>query len=223
MGKCKRLSVRLNVAQAARGFSMSAHQVYRPDEAKDPRAAEVLRFWFGERDEYGQRLKHWFEKNPAFDDAICARFLTIYEDAAAGRLARWGESLPECLAFVVVLDQFSRNLFRNDPRAFAADPLALKTARDAIARGIDHQLLPVERQFLYLPFEHSELLEDQRRCCALMETLKAFPETSDVHEWAVKHLAIIERFGRFPHRNAALGRVSTPEEVEYLAQPGAGF
>jgi len=202
---------------------MSEQQVYRPDDAKDPRAAEVLRFWFGEGHEYGQRLKRWFEKNAAFDDAIRARFLDLYEDAASGRIAHWPASAPECLAFVIVLDQFSRNLFRNDVRAFAADPLALETARDAIERGVDRLLLPVERQFLYLPFEHSETLEDQRRCCALMETLKAFPETSDLHEWALKHLQIIERFGRFPHRNAALERASTPEEIEYLAQPGSGF
>lgn len=202
---------------------MSEHQVYRPDEAKDPRAAEVLSFWFGDPTEYGQRLKQWFEKNAAFDDAIRARFLTVYEDAAAGRLSHWRESPPECLAFIVVLDQFSRNLFRNDPRAFDADARALGAARTAIERGIDQRLLPVERQFVYLPFEHSESLEDQQRCCALMETLKAFSETNDIHGWAMKHLAVIERFGRFPHRNAALGRVSTPEEVEYLAQPGAGF
>jgi len=202
---------------------MSEHQVYRPDEAKDPRAAEVLRFWFGDASEYGQRLKRWFEKDAAFDDAVRARFLSVYEEAAAGRLAQWRESPPECLAFIVVLDQFSRNVFRNDPRAFAADALALEAARNAIGRGIDRPLLPVERQFVYLPFEHSESLEDQQRCCALMETLKAFPETFDVQEWAIKHLAIIERFGRFPHRNAVLGRASTPEEIEYLAQPGAGF
>ena len=142
---------------------------------------------------------------------------------AAGRLLHWRETPADCLAFIVVLDQFPRNLFRADARAFAADPLALEAARDAVARGIDRGLLPVERQFVYLPFEHSESLDDQRRCCALMETLKPFPETRDVHEWALKHLAVIERFGRFPHRNAVLGRASTPEEIEYLAQPGAGF
>ena len=88
---------------------------------------------------------------------------------------------------------------------------------------MDRALLPVERQFVYLPFEHSESLEDQRRCCALMDQLREFPETQDLHEWALKHLTIIERFGRFPHRNAVLGRPSTPEELAYLAQPGAGF
>ena len=202
---------------------MSEPLVYRPDAAKDPRAAEVLRFWFGEAGEYGKRQKRWFEKDPALDAEIRARFLGLYEDVAARRLEHWRASAPECLARILVLDQFARNLFRNDARAFAADPIALETAHEALARGIDRTLLPVERQFVYLPFEHSESVEDQRTCCALMETLKPFPETRDVHAWALKHLAVIERFGRFPHRNAALGRASTPEEIEYLAQPGSGF
>jgi len=202
---------------------MSESAVYRPDEAKDPRAAEVLRFWFGAPGEYGKRQKHWFQKNAAFDAEIGARFLALYEESAAGRLEHWRASPPECLARIVVLDQFSRNLFRNHARAFASDALALATAREAIAQGIDRPLLPVERQFVYLPFEHSESLEDQRRCCDLMAQLKEFPETHDLLEWALKHLKVIERFGRFPHRNAALGRTSTPEELEYLAQPGAGF
>jgi len=202
---------------------MSEPTVYRPDEAKDPRAAEVLRFWFGEPGEYGKRHKRWFEKSAAFDAEIRDRFLALYEDIGAGRLEHWSATAPECLARIVVLDQFSRNLFRNDPRAFAADPLALETARGAVARGFDRGLLPVERQFVYLPFEHSESIEDQRNCCELMATLTHFPEASDLHVWALKHLKVIERFGRFPHRNAVLGRPSTPEELEYLAEPGAGF
>jgi len=202
---------------------MSEAQVYRPDDAKDPRAAAVLRFWFGEHGEYSKRQKRWFEKNAAFDTEIRDRFAGLYEDAAAKRLVQWRDSTPECLALIVVLDQFARNLFRSHPRAFAADPLALEMARDAIARGVDRALLPVERQFVYLPFEHSESLEDQQRCCELMDTLAGFPETADLRDWALKHLKVIERFGRFPHRNAILGRPSTPEEREYLSQPGAGF
>ncbi|MDX1375876.1 MAG: DUF924 family protein [Burkholderiales bacterium] len=182
-----------------------------------------MRFWFGEVGEYGKRHKRWFEKSSGFDAQIRVRFLALYEDIAARRLEHWRRSAAESLARIVVLDQFSRNLFRNDARAFAADPIALETAREALARGIDRALLPVERQFVYLPFEHSEAIEDQRTCCALMETLKPYPETSDAQDWALKHLAVIERFGRFPHRNAVLGRASTPQEVEYLAQPGAGF
>jgi uncharacterized protein (DUF924 family) len=222
MGECLRRAASICGADG-KGITMSESQVYRPDEAKDPRAAAVLRFWFGEPDEYGQRQKRWFEKSAAFDAQIRERFLGLYEDAAAKRLLHWRASAPECLAFIIVLDQFARNLFRNDPRAYAADPLALETAREAIARGVDRALLPVERQFLYLPFEHSESLEDQQRCCALMDSLAGFPETADLRDWALKHLKVIERFGRFPHRNAALGRDSTPEEREYLSRPGAGF
>ena len=203
--------------------SMSDLKVYRPDEAKDPRAAEVLRFWFGEPQEYGARRKCWFEKDPAFDAEIRDRFLALHADVAAGRLEHWRASVPECLARIVVLDQFSRNLFRNDARAFATDALGLEAAREAIARSFDQRLLPVERQFVYLPFEHSESIEDQLRCCALMASLIDHSETADLLEWAQKHRQIIERFGRFPHRNALLGRASTPEELEYLAQPGAGF
>jgi uncharacterized protein (DUF924 family) len=202
---------------------MSESAVYRPDEAKDHRAAEVLRFWFGERAEYGKSRKRWFKKDAAFDAEIRARFLALHAELSGGGLEHWQTTAPECLARIVVLDQFSRNLFRDDPRAFASDALALATAREAIARGIDRPLLPVERLFVYLPFEHSESLEDQRLCCELMAQLTDFPETHDLPEWALKHLRVIERFGRFPHRNAALGRTSTPEELEYLAQPGAGF
>jgi len=202
---------------------MSKPAVYRPDEAKDPRAAEVLRFWFGTPDAYGKSLKCWFKKDAAFDAEIRTRFRALHEALSRGGLESWPATAPECLARIVVLDQFSRNLFRDDARAFAADPLALAAAREAIARGLERPLLPVERQFIYLPFEHSESIEDQRYCCERMATLKTFPETRDLYDWAVKHLRVIERFGRFPHRNAVLGRPSTPEELEYLAQPGAGF
>ena len=202
---------------------MSDSQVYRPDEAKDPRAAEVLRFWFGAPQEYGKKRKSWFEKNPVFDAEIRDRFLALHADAIARRCEHWRASPLDCLAYIVVLDQFSRNLYRSDARAFAGDPLALEVARDAIARGLDRDLLPVERQFVYLPFEHSESIEDQKRCCALMESLTDHPETDDVLDWARKHLRVVERFGRFPHRNAVLERASTPDEREYLAQPGAGF
>lgn len=202
---------------------MSDSEVYRPDEAKDPRAAEVLRFWFGDPSEYGKKRKCWFEKNPVFDAELGDRFLALHADAMARHLEHWRASPLDCLAYIVVLDQFSRNLYRDDARAFTADPRALEAAREAIARSFDRTLLPVERQFVYLPFEHSESIEDQQRCCALMESLIDHPETGDLLDWARKHLRVIERFGRFPHRNAVLGRPSTPEELDYLAQPGAGF
>jgi len=125
------------------------------------------------------------------------------------------------LALVVVLDQFSRNLHRNDPRAFAQDAYARECAREALARGDDRESLPVERMFLYLPFEHSEDRADQALAVELMGHIDALEETRGMSEWAMRHKVIVDRFGRFPHRNAALGRASTPEEIEFLkTNPG---
>jgi uncharacterized protein (DUF924 family) len=185
------------------------------------RAEEVLAFWFGEGAEYGKRHKRWFEKEARFDAEVTQRFLGLYEDLAQGRA--WLESARERLARTLVLDQFPRNMFRGTPRAFAADPLALETARLAVERSDDALLLPVERLFLYLPFEHSESLEDQERACALSEPLASIAETYDAHRYAVAHRDVIRRFGRFPHRNSILGRDSTAEELEFLKQPGSGF
>jgi uncharacterized protein (DUF924 family) len=126
-------------------------------------------------------------------------------------------------ALVVVLDQFSRNLYRDAARAFAQDPYALECADHALARGDDRALLPVQRQFIYMPLEHSESLADQDRCVELMQALDAYEETRGLVVWAEKHRVIVRRFGRFPHRNAVLGRASTAEETEFLKQPGSGF
>ncbi len=182
---------------------------------------EVLDFWFAAP--RGTRRKQWFEKHPAFDAEIQARFLPLHEALAQGEPGRWLEDAQRCLARIVVLDQFPRNMFRGTPRAFAADPLALDAARYAVEQGYDESLLPVERLFAYLPFEHSEALADQVRSCELTRPLEAFEETADVYRYAVAHRDIIERFGRFPHRNAILGRASTPEEIEFLKQPGSSF
>jgi uncharacterized protein (DUF924 family) len=190
-----------------------------PAAAEDPRAEAVLRFWF----RGAERRREWFAKDPAFDAAIRDRFLSLHEDAAAGRLAAWRGRAAECLALVIVLDQFPRNMFRGEARAFATDPLARGAAAHALERGFDRAMLPVERLFLYLPFEHSESPADQERALALMRALAAHPQTADAGEWAEKHAAVIRRFGRFPHRNAALGRASTAEEAEYLVQAGSGF
>jgi uncharacterized protein (DUF924 family) len=193
------------------------------DPALAPDAVEVLRFWFGAPSEYGARHKRWFEKNEAFDAEIRARFLPLYERAAAAALAGWTERPRGCLALIVVLDQFPRNMFRGSARAFAADALALDAARHAVSSGYDRELLPVERLFAYLPFEHSEALEDQLRACELTAPLDAFAETNDGYRYAIAHRDIVQRFGRFPHRNAALGRASTPEEIEFLKGPGSSF
>ena len=194
-----------------------------PASANDPRAREVLSFWFGEGPERGNPRNAWFRKDPAFDAEILSRFLALYEQAAANRLAAWTERAGECLALVIVLDQFPRNMFRGTARAFASDALALESARRAVGRGYDAGWLAVERLFFYLPFEHSESLEDQWRALALIGPLAAWPETADVYGYAVRHWEVIRRFGRFPHRNATLGRASTPQEVEFLKTPGSGF
>jgi uncharacterized protein (DUF924 family) len=186
-------------------------------------AAEVLAFWFGPPGERGKRQKRWFEKSDAFDREVRERFLPFYEEAATGKLAHLKESAEDCLALIVLLDQFPRNMFRGTPRAFATDAMALEMARHAVARGFDRALLPVERLFVYLPFEHSESLEDQERSCELTRPLDAYPETNDVYRYALLHRDIIRRFGRFPHRNAILGRTSTPEEIEFLKGPGSSF
>ena len=173
-------------------------------------ADEVLKFWF-ERDR-----KAWFEKNPAFDEEIRQRFLPHYELGAAGMLGAWKEAPGSCLALVVLLDQFPRNMFRDSARAFAADPLARDAACTILDQGWDQAMTPDERMFAYLPFEHSEALQDQELSLKLFEGNANF-------EWARKHWEIIRRFGRFPHRNAALGRESTFEEIEFLGQPGSSF
>jgi uncharacterized protein (DUF924 family) len=178
---------------------------------------DVLDFWF-RRDR-----RDWFAKNPAFDAEIRDRFLGLYERAAAGGLAPWQLEAASCLALVIVLDQFPRNMFRGSARAFETDALARAAARVIVDRGWDRSLTPDERMFAYLPFEHSESLADQERCLDLMREIAVYPETADLPKWAEAHLVIIRRFGRFPHRNAALGRESTPEEIEFLRQPGSGF
>src|SRR5260221_4684430 len=182
----------------------------------DHRADEVLRFWFGEGAERGKAPKSWFEKNATFDAEVRGAFLPLYEQLAGGD--DWLSRPDDCLARIVVLDQFPRIMFRGSPRAFATDPLALAAAKHAVAKGYDRDLLAVEKQFVYLPFEHSESLADQERACELMK-----PLGDDLYDWALRHQRIIERFGRFPHRNEILGRASTPEEIEFLRQPGSGL
>ena len=173
-------------------------------------ADAVLAFW--------REAGHdkWFNKDTAFDDAIRARFLDTYEAAAAGLLSDWEATREGALALVIVLDQFPRNMFRGSARAFAADPLALAVAKRAIERGFAIATTVEERAFFYLPFEHSEQLTDQERCCALFRATG----DADLVKWAELHADIIRRFGRFPHRNAALGRTTTAEEQAFLDDGG---
>ena len=183
----------------------------------------VLDFWFGPLDTRGKARAEWFRKDGAFDEAIRERFGATHAAAAAHELEAWRASAEPMLALVVVLDQFSRNIHRDDACAFAQDKYARDCAEEAIERGFDLGMLPVERQFLYLPFEHSERLDDQRRALELFRTLEAFEETRGLLQWAQRHHDVVARFGRFPHRNAILGRASTPEEEAFLAQPGSRF
>jgi len=171
---------------------------------------DVLTFWR----EAGP--EKWFKKDTAFDEAIRTRFLQTYEAAAAGKLADWEQTADGALALTLVLDQFSRNMFRNDARTFAADPIARAVAGRALARGFDRDRPITDQQFFYLPFEHSEELADQERCCALF----AATGDADLLKWAKLHEDIIRRFGRFPHRNKVLDRVTTPEEQAFLDEGG---
>jgi len=177
---------------------------------------DILHFWFEET-----QPQQWFQKNPDFDALIRERFLVTYEMARDGLCDGWRDDAKGCLALCVLLDQFPRNMFRNRPEAFAADAKALLAAKHAISKGFDQILPVIERRFLYLPYEHSEDIADQHKAVALFEAMK--DEDPLGYDYALRHLAVIEKFGRFPHRNAALGRDSTPGEEEYLAQPGAGF
>jgi uncharacterized protein (DUF924 family) len=178
----------------------------------DAKAAEILRFWFEEHP------KDWFVKNPAFDADMRARFLALHEAAAAGQFAHWADDPGACLALVIVLDQFPRNMFRGEARAFATDAQARAAARVILERGWNRAMSQPQQLFAYLPFEHSESLADQVLCCELMKDFDA-----EQLRYAIRHREIIERFGRFPHRNAILGRESTPAELEFLKQPGSTF
>lgn len=191
----------------------------------DRATREVLDFWFGVPGdpEHGQFRKAWFRKDAAFDDLLRRRFGALHRQAAEGSSEPWQASAHRALAYVILLDQMSRNMYRDTPQAFAYDPQALAMARDAVAAGMDRELTPLQRAFIYLPFEHSEDLADQARSVELFESLRPFEECAETIPYAQWHYDVIARFGRFPHRNSILGRSSTPEELEYLSQPGAGF
>lgn len=177
-------------------------------------AEDVLKFWFEEIEPEQQ-----FQKDLDFDALIRQRFGETYEAAARGDLDHWEADPRSCLALVILLDQFSRNMFRDDARMYESDAKVLDIAKRAIADG-GYKSLPQDQQrFLFLPYEHSEDLEDQRTCMTLMDTL----DDKRNLEYAHNHLVIVERFGRFPHRNEILGRQSTPEEIEFLKQPNSSF
>jgi uncharacterized protein (DUF924 family) len=181
----------------------------------------VHEFWFGPPP-YARR-EAWFRKDDGFDAQIRARFAEAIAAARAGAYGDWCATPRGALARILLLDQFTRNAWRGTPDAFSGDARALATAEDAIARGHDRALAPVERQFMYLPFEHAEDRSMQQRSLALFGALSEEPGFEDLVDWARRHADIVRRFGRYPHRNAILGRASTPEEIGFLKTPGAGF
>jgi uncharacterized protein (DUF924 family) len=199
----------------------------------DPRIEEVLAFWFGpscdDAEAIASQGARWFARDDGFDAAIRERFAPLREDAVAGRVDAWLDASRGRLALIVLVDQFSRNLFRGDARAFEHDPLARRWTLDGIDAGDDRALRAIERVFFYLPLEHSESLADQKRAVALFSKLRDEVPASlrepfaGFLDYAQRHHDVIERFGRFPHRNAVLRRASSAEEAEYLAEPGAGF
>lgn len=183
---------------------------------------DVLAFWFAD----GPALfrETWFRSTAAFDAACGEGFRAVLDAARAGTLDHWTATPRGALALVIVLDQFPRNIHRGTPDAYAADPRARSIAGAAVARGDDRILSPVERIFLYLPFEHAENLADQDISVRLFETLRGAYDTAETAiDIAYRHRDVIRRFGRFPHRNAILNRASTQEELAYLAEPGSGF
>ena len=190
-------------------------------------AQEVNDFWFlpASSDGHGKQRGAWFKKDAQFDAAIAHRFGGAIAQAIAGGLRAWDEEGAQgTLARIVLLDQFTRNADRGTPAAFAGDQLALAAALDLEARGADRTLTPLQRWFAYLPFEHAEDTSMQEKSVALIAALAAFdPQFAGALDYARRHRDVVARFGRFPHRNAILGRVSSPEELAFLRQPGSGF
>jgi uncharacterized protein (DUF924 family) len=177
-------------------------------------AQDILHFWFEELSD-----KQHFAKDPVLDDAMRQRFGATLEAAARCELFAWRVNAPGRLAEILVLDQFSRNIFRDTPRAFAQDPLALTLAQELVASGLDHALPPAQRAFAYMPYMHSE------SALVHAQAVKLFgqPGLEDNFTFALRHQVIISRFGRYPHRNAVLGRNSTAEELAFLNEPGSSF
>lgn len=176
---------------------------------------EVLGFWFAPG-----REEQWFKASEAFDKEVQRVMLPKLEAARVGKYESWRQEPRGCLALCILLDQVPRNLFRGTPRAYIFDPAAREVTRHALKLGFESQLKEIERMFLYMPLEHSEDLKDQQDCVRLMAAL---PSAAEYLSYAEGHRDVIARFGRFPHRNAVLGRESTEEELEFLKQPGSSF
>lgn len=199
-------------------------------DALDPRIDQVLNYWFGElksADDYAtEKSKIWFGGGESVDNDIRNRFETLVVEASEHKLDNWITTPKGRLALIILVDQFPRNIYRGTPKSFAFDAQAAALTKEGLALGHDKQLFPVERAFFYLPLEHAENVEDQNLSVALFTQLAdAFP-TQNNHsnlDYAKRHQVIIERFGRFPHRNVILGRPSTCDEIEFLKTPKSSF
>ena len=188
-------------------------------------ATALVDFWFGppgSNERFAQRAV-WFKVEPEFDDALRRRFLLLQQRAASGACADWALEAEPCLALILALDQLPRNLYRGTPAVFASDARARDAARTALSHGFDRSLPAAWRQFIYLPFEHSEILPDQDRSVALFAALARDPAFADSLDYAKRHRDIIARFGRFPHRNRVVGRPSTAAEEAFLMEPNSSF
>lgn len=203
------------------------------EQAREAAPEQVLQFWFGPTDPEGcsspEFSSRWYKKSQAFDAEVKRSFESTYDDIAAGRLDGWhGEPLG-WLASVVVLDQFSRNMFRDTAKMYSADPLAQRFASEGIGQGLDQVLKGHQRAFAYMPLMHSENLADQERCVELFQHAleQASPATHPIFsmnlKYAISHRDIVKKWGRFPHRNEILSRSSTEEEIAFLKTPGSRF
>lgn len=181
---------------------------------KDVTADDIINFWFEET-----QPKQWWIKDPTFDKEIKSRFAGIYKTAAVGELVNWRYTPLSSLAEIIILDQFPRNMFRDNKQAFATDALALVLSQVAIDKGYDQELDPQKRSFLYMPLMHSESKEIHKAA----ELLFSAPGLENNYEFELKHKAIIDRFGRYPHRNKILGRRSRKAEIEFLKEPNSSF
>ncbi len=189
-----------------------------------PETLRILNFWFGEKAFTDpQYREQWFSKDAAFDRTLASQFLPLYQRGVAGELESWRSTPESALAYTLLFDQFPRNMFRGTANAYATDGKALSCAKAAVAAGLDSQLPPLLRVFFYLPFEHSEKLADQRYSLKLFDRLVQYPGMESFIDYARRHAEVVKRFGRFPHRNAVLGRPNTAEEEAFLQQPGSSF
>lgn len=193
----------------------------------------ILKFWFGDakrsNEASDQKIKLWWSKDKQVDQEITVRFAETCNSVATGGFDEWNQTARGFLASILCTDQFPRNMYRNTPQAFAYDPIALSFAKKCIAQNFDQQLSLIERTFAYMPFEHSEQLEDQERAVRLYQAIVDTAPSDEINlfknylNFAEQHLNIIQLFNRFPHRNRILGRESTKQELEFLKQKGSSF